>query len=216
MKKEAPHDEVSIKQLFYGMNSAFTKLPIHHNVNSRKSGSGKTYDLILTAGYFPNKYVLPLAGASDKGFVHEEGVQVIVDDDTGTTTPIAPFVRDLGSKIEDLKEQIEDLGTSRKPEVKSKKKKLKNQIEDYESQIEELYIKSQKLINLDNRIILVLDTAQEGLFDALMSIISQDIPKDQVYQFTDKNGGGSGKLGATKNRFRGTPCMFTTQVIDGY
>ena len=47
-----------------------------------------------------------------------------------------------------------------------------------------------------------------------MSIISQDIPKDQLYQFTDKNGGGSGKLGATKNRFRGTPCMFTTQVID--
>jgi hypothetical protein len=53
MKKEAPHDEISIKQLFYGMNSAFTRLPIHHNVNSKKSGAGESYDVtatILTAG----------------------------------------------------------------------------------------------------------------------------------------------------------------------
>ncbi len=212
MKKEAPHDEISIKQLLYGMSSAFTKLPIHHNVNSRKSGSGKTYDLTLTAGYFPNKYVIPLAGVSDKGFIHEEGIQIIVDEDTGATTPIASFVKNIELEIENLNEKIEDLGAARTAEIKSQKKELKKQIKDYESKIEELYSKSQKLILLDNRIVLVLDTAQEGVFNALMSIISQDTPKDQLYQFTDKK--GSGKLGATKNRFRGTPCMFTTQVID--
>jgi hypothetical protein len=48
MKKEAPYDETSIKQLFYGMNSAFTRLPIHHNVNSKKSGAGKSYDVTAT------------------------------------------------------------------------------------------------------------------------------------------------------------------------
>ena len=58
MKKEAPYDEVSIKQLFYGCSSAFTKIPIHHNINSRKSGSGKSYILILVSSYFPNRYVL--------------------------------------------------------------------------------------------------------------------------------------------------------------
>lgn len=206
MKKEAPHDEISIKQLFYGMSSAFTKLPIHHNVNSRKSGAGKTYDLTLTAGFFPNKYVLPLAGVSDKGFIHEEGLQVIVNEDTGETTPIAPFVKELELKIEGLKEQMDD------PNLKIQKKEFRKQIKDYESQIKELYSKSQKLIILDNRIVLVLDTAQEGLISTLMSIISQDTPRDQLYQFTDKK--GFGRLGATKNRFRGTPCMFTTQVID--
>lgn len=209
IKKEAPHDEVSIKQLFYGMNSAFTKIPIHHNINSRKAGAGKTYDLTLTAGYFPNKYVLPLAGVSDKGFIHEEGVQVIVDEDTGETTPIGPLVSDLKLAIESLQEKM---NLSDAKLTKSKKNQYKKQIKDYESEIKELYSKSQKLIILDNRIILVLDTAQEGLFNALMSIISQDTPRDQVYQFTDKK--GSGKLGATKNRLRGTPCMFTSQVID--
>ena len=58
----------------------------------------------------------------------------------------------------------------------------------------------------------MLDTAQEGLYNTLMSLISQDTSKDQLYQFTDKQ--VSGKLGATKNRLRGTPAMFTTQVID--
>ncbi len=46
-----------------------------------------------------------------------------------------------------------------------------------------------------------------------MSVISQDSPRDQIYQFTDKQG-GAGKLGATRNRLRGTPALFTAQVID--
>src|SRR5919106_3810980 len=70
MKKEAPYDETSIKQLFYGCCSAFTKLPIHHNVNSRKTGSGKSYLLILVSGYFPNRYVLSFIGMSNKALVH--------------------------------------------------------------------------------------------------------------------------------------------------
>jgi hypothetical protein len=52
IKKEAPYDELSIKQLFYGMSSAFTKLPIPHIVNSKDSGAGKSYLLNLVASYF--------------------------------------------------------------------------------------------------------------------------------------------------------------------
>ena len=61
MKKEAPYDIVSIKQLFFGMASAFTKCPIHHSVNSRKTGAGKIHDLTLVSGYFSKKYVIALA-----------------------------------------------------------------------------------------------------------------------------------------------------------
>ena len=39
--KEAPYDKTSLKQLFYGMCSAFTKTGIPHNVNSKTSGAGK-------------------------------------------------------------------------------------------------------------------------------------------------------------------------------
>ncbi|MGC2426243.1 MAG: hypothetical protein WA421_04350 [Nitrososphaeraceae archaeon] len=60
--KESPYDVISIKQIFYGMCSAFTKLPLHHSVNSRKSGAGKTHNLTKTACYFPKKYVIAMAG----------------------------------------------------------------------------------------------------------------------------------------------------------
>jgi hypothetical protein len=49
MKKEAAYDEMSIKQLFYGMDTAFTKRPTSHNINSKDSGSGKNYLLELVS-----------------------------------------------------------------------------------------------------------------------------------------------------------------------
>jgi hypothetical protein len=206
MKKEAPYDEIAIKQLFYGCASAFTKTPINHNVNSRKSGAGKTYNLTLVSGYFPNRYVLSFVGMSDKALLHEQGVQVMVDEETGNTIFAEPIISDLKRTIEELEKKIED------PKYKSEKRELRNEIKQYEIEVKDVYKKCEKLIILDNRIILLLDTAQEGLYNTLMSMISQDTSKDQIYQFTDKQGWG--KLGAAKNRLRGTPALFTTQVID--
>ena len=186
-------------------------VPIHHNVNSRKSGAGKTYDLILVTGYFPNRYVLSFVGMSDKALMHEEGVQVMVDKETGNTVFADPIIDDLKQKIEILETKLED-PKLQDPKYKAQKKDIKNQIKESEKEIKDIYKKCEKLIVLDNRIILLLDTAQEGLYNTLMSMMSQDTEKDQLYQFTDKN--ISGRLGATKNRLRGTPTLFTTQVID--
>jgi hypothetical protein len=93
---------------------------------------------------------------------------------------------------------------------------LRHYVNDYlqrlKSQLQDLREKSQKLIELDNTIFLFLDTAQEGLFNTLMSMISQDTADDQLYEFTDKS--GIGKLGSKVNRLRGTPTIFNTQVLD--
>ena len=51
------------------------------------------------------------------------------------------------------------------------------------------------------------------VFNLLMTLLSQDSPKDQIYAFTDKTS-GSGKLIQSRNRIRGMPVIFTTQVID--
>jgi hypothetical protein len=40
MSKEAKHDKISIKQLFYGMASGFTKTVLHSNINSKNAGAG--------------------------------------------------------------------------------------------------------------------------------------------------------------------------------
>lgn len=205
MKKEAPYDVVSIKQLFYGMASAFTKTPIHHSVTSRKTGAGKTHDLTLVSGYFPKRYVIALAGMSDKALFHRHGVDVIVDDDTGNTILAQPLIDDVKTKIEELEEGSSGNG-------KGTDSKQLQQIKKLKSDLQQLYDKCQKLIELDNTIFLFLDTAQEGLFNTLMSMISQDTAEDQLYEFTDKS--GIGKLGSKVNRLRGTPTIFNTQVLD--
>ena len=209
--KEAPYDTTSIKQIFYGMCSAFTKLPLHHSVNSRKSGAGKTHNLTKTASYFPKKYVIALAGMSDKALFHRHGTLIIVDDETGNTIPIKPLIDGINDKIENL---VSELANSNDNNIidKARKKEIKEEIAKLKDEIQEINEKSQKLIELDNKIFLFLDTAQEGLFNTLMSMISQDTD-DQLYEFTDKNG-GSGKLGSKINRLRGGPTIFNTQVID--
>lgn len=207
MKKEAPCDETSIKQLFYGMNSAFTRLPIHHNVNSKKSGAGKSYDLVLVAEYFPHKYVLPLAGMSNKVILHEEGIDVIEDELTGETEPAGPIIESLKIRIKELTAAAE------KEQDKLKKDEIIEQLKGTSTELDDTRKRIQKLIILDNKIILLMDTAQDSLYNALMSLISQDIQGDQKYKFVEQSS-RSGKFGTTTNRLRGVPAMFTTQVID--
>ena len=84
------------------MSSAFTRIPIHHNVNSRKSGAGKSYDLVLVAEYFPQKYVFPLTGMSSKAMLHEGGLSVIEDKSTGEAEPADPIIESLKIRIKEL------------------------------------------------------------------------------------------------------------------
>jgi hypothetical protein len=205
MAKEAPHDKQSIKQLFLGMLSAFTKLVIHHAVSSKDAGAGKTYLVILVAGYIPKVYVIALTGMSDKAMLHKAGVLVVEDDD-GRPVPLEPLLRNL----EDRKENVsEDLDGTPKSD-KQRCKELKKQIADIDDQIDELKNKSEKLIVLENKILLLLDTTQDSLFNALMSLVSQDTD-DQKYEFADSNGS---KMETRTNRFKGIPAIITCQVVD--
>ena len=204
MKKEAEYDEVSIRQLFYGYCSAFTKCPIPHTINSRDSGAGKTYLLVTVAGYFPSKYIIELAGMSDKALVHRPGIMVISEynekTDEEETRAIDPIIAELELQIEEIQNK-EKLSREDKEEIKA-----------IEAQIKDIKNRAEKLINLDNQIILCLDTPQDSLLSVLMSLISQDTPRDQKYTFVEKS--ASGQMRTRINRLRGMPVLFTTRVID--
>ena len=204
MKKEAEYDEVSIKQLFYGYCSAFTKCPIPHTINSRDSGAGKTYLLVTVAGYFPSKYIIELAGMSDKALVHRPGIMVISEyneeTDQEETRAIDPVIGELELQIDEIQNK-EKLSREDKEEIKT-----------IEAQIKDIKNRAEKLINLDNQIILCLDTPQDSLLSVLMSLISQDTPRDQKYTFVEKS--ASGQMRTRVNRLRGMPVLFTTRVID--
>jgi hypothetical protein len=202
LKKKAPYDEIAIKQLFYGMSSAFTKNPIPHNVNSRDAGAGKTYLLSHVGGHFPNRYVLPMIGMSDKAILHRPGIMVIEQDNDERgeveVVPIAPIIKKL---------ELEKTESERQNQTGYKQK-----IKEFDSEIKDVNEKAEKLIDLNNQIILGLDTPQDSLFDVIMALMSQDFPGDQKYEFSERS--SSGKWGRRVNRLRGVPVIFTSRVID--
>jgi hypothetical protein len=202
LKKKAPCDEMPIKQLFYGMCSAFTKNPIPHNVNSKDAGAGKNYLLSHVGGHFPSRYVLPMTGMSDKAILHRPGTMVIekFNDENGEVEvmPIGPIIKELELEKEEIERQ--------------KQTGYKQRVREIDSEIKDIHEKAQKLIDLNNQIIAGLDTHQDSLIDTLMALISQDFPGDQKYEFAEKS--SSGKMGSKVNRLRGMPMLFTTRVID--
>ena len=73
IRKEARHDRPSIKQLFFGMATAFTRLGMGHKVNSRDSGAGKSYLPTRLPVIFQINMSMILGGASNKAFQHMAG-----------------------------------------------------------------------------------------------------------------------------------------------
>ena len=202
LKKKAPCDEIPIKQLLYGMLSAFSKIPIPHNVNSKDAGAGKSYLLSHVAGHFPNRYVLPLTGMSDKAIFHRPGVMVIEKHNESGETEVIP-IDPIISKLELEKEELEC----------QKQTGYKLWVKEIELEIKGVHEKAEKLIDLTNQIILGLDTPQDSLIEGpLMALMSQDFPGDQKYEFAEKS--SSGKMGRRVNRLRGMPVLFTSRVID--
>jgi len=191
--------------LIYGYISAFTKLPIPHAVNSRDAGAGKTYLLVTVASYFPSRYIIELAGMSDKALVHRPGTMVISEynEETGDeeTHAIDPIIDRLELEIEEIKGQNKQLTKENKEKIKA-----------IEAEIRDVRNRAEKLIDLDNQIILCLDTLQDSLLNTLMSLMSQDTPRDQKYTFAEKS--VSGQIRTRVNRLRGMPVLFTTRVID--
>lgn len=222
MSKEAKYDLISIKQLFYGMCSAISKLPQSHRINSRDSGSGKSYLMSLTGGYFSDKHVLPLAGMSDKAIIHMPGIPVIeityVQTGDQDITPIEPIIDSLELEEDKLKDEHAKLKDDNKKNGnssngnKDKIKEIEGQVDEIADNIKYLRTNAEKLIDLNNMIILGLDTPQDTVFDAIMALISQDNPRDQKYSYVEKS--SSGEISTRVNRLRSVPAFFVSRVVD--
>ena len=213
MVKEAKHDKISIKQIFVGMCGGIGNIAIHHNVNSKNTGAGKSYLLILVSNFFPSKYILILMGVSDKAFQHKKGTMVLRDSITNELTPTGPIITKLNAKIAQLELEFQD---EKAKEAKTRNKELikslRKQIVELQEEIKSILECQQKLIDLNNSIVILLDTPQDSFYAGLMSLLSSDTTGDQIYMFTDKS--ASGKLSAKENILRGSPAMFATRTID--
>ena len=213
MVKEAKHDRISIKQIFIGMCGGIGNIAIHHNVNSKNSGAGKSYLLILVSDYFPSKYILVLMGVSDKAFQHREGTMVLKDPVAGELTPTEPIINKLNVKMAELEREVneeksKDIGIRNKDLIKD----LGKQIAELQEEVKSILERQKKLIDLNNSVVILLDTPQDSFYAGIMSLLSSDTTGDQIYMFTDKS--SSGNIGSRENIIRGSPAMFATRTID--
>src|SRR6478735_9448392 len=204
--KQAPHDKMQIKQIFYGICSSQTSTKIHHNINSKNSGEGKSYLLQLVSDPFSDSIVLKFNNMTDKALFHQNGVEAVKDENTGKYLELKPILNELVAEIEELQEKIDDekdkgYQQRDKKDIKSWKLEIRKKQEQYK----DLRSKAVKIIDLDGKAFIFLDTPHAGLFNNLMSLLSQD-SREQLYLFTDKDSSGNHHQSKTVV-LRGSPLI---------
>jgi hypothetical protein len=203
-EKETKQETKLVKQLFYAGMSTYTNDPINLMVNSRKPGQGKSHPITRVLEYFPKEDVILLAGSSDKALYHEKGPLVIQDPETERWIPIQPQLDEFESREHEVKKQYESKSIS--ASVRD------DRLKEIKIQRDELLSQTSKLISLEHKIIVFLDTPNTTLLEALMPLLSHDAYESK-YKFTDKKG-ASGKLEGTDNILWGWPTIILAQTLD--
>src|SRR3954466_13857482 len=145
ISKQAPFDKTQIKQVFYGICSSQTSTKIHHNINSKKSGEGKSYLLKLVADLSPDSFISKFNNMSDKALYHLNGKEAVKNEQTGMYEELKPIINQLESEIEELEEKIDE--EKDKQVIKSYKK----QIKEIKTKIIDHKSKAVKIIDLDDK-----------------------------------------------------------------
>ena len=169
--------------------------------------------LQLVSDPFSDSIVLKFNNMTDKALFHQNGVEAVKDENTGKYLELKPILNELVAEIEELHEKIDD--EKDKGHQQRDKKAIKSwklEIRKKQEQHKDLKSKAVKIIDLDGKAFIFLDTPHAGLFNNLMSLLSQD-SREQLYLFTDKDSSGNHHQSKTVV-LRGSPLIMSTQVVD--
>lgn len=208
LAKEIKRDDKLTRQVLYTILSSGTKNPINLCVNA-PSSEGKTYVLLKVADLFSDNVVISLAGMTGKALVHKRGTICVKDKEGGDYTPLSLLVKPINKKLGKLKEELDYMGKPQSEEDKKKINELHNEMDQLAEQQDEFENNAVNVIDLNNKVLIFLDTPDETLFDTLMPLMSHD-KYETTYEFVDTS-----KQTRTKtNILRGFPAFILTQAID--
>lgn len=217
--KEAKQEDRLVKQLLYVMLSAKTNNPMNLAINA-PTGEGKNWVLEKVASLFPKGDVIKLQGMTDKAIFHETGDIVIqaTDIDFGSFELELDELGELDKygyyKYDYVTDQIDlqlDEIVERDSDYSSETmgKQNKRLAKEVEAEKKHLAHFAKKLINLEHKIMLFLDTPSMSFISALMPLLSHDSYESE-YKYVDTNAG----IKTYKNLLRGWPSMIFAQAID--
>ena len=206
LEKEVKRERNLIEYLLYTCWSTYTNDPINLMVNSRSPGQGKSHPILAVLKLFPKSDVILLSGTSDKALQHEKGKLVIQDPDTEKWIDIEPALTKLEASIAEKENHVK----ANDDMSREDKKKIRNEIEEIKKEIKSLRGKASKLISLEHKILVFLDTPNQRLLEAIMPLLSHDEYYSK-YKFVDKK---DGKVETTDNVLWGWPTVIFSQTID--
>ncbi len=199
--KEVKQDDRLCRQVYYTLLSMYTKNPINLAINA-PTGEGKSYPVKKVAELFPQSDVLFLSAMSDKALFHRPGV-LVIKNENGEYQPVEDKIAEIDSEIEDKASEVYTTSDT------NLKKGLKSQIKCLEDEKRELTRGAMKLIDLDHKALIFLDTPNHTLLEAIMSLLSHD-NYEVEYHFVDNLNGIKTKI----NVLRGFPTVIFTAAVD--
>lgn len=163
--------------------------PIPGNITlSGGYGVGKSHNTVQTIRLFPEEDTQFLVGISKKSLAHDHGELIDIDN-----KPI---------RIEDKPEQPRKKDYKDNPETYEKaKQKHKDDMNEWYQRLRG----AKYLVNMEGKIIVFLETPNEGVLDLWYPMLSHD-KKEVMYKFTDKLFGT--KMQTVKVVIRGYPACF--------
>jgi hypothetical protein len=199
--KEVKQDDRLCRQVYYTLLSMYTKDPLNLAINA-PTGEGKSYPVKKVADLFPQSDVLFLRGMSDKALFHRPG-KLVIKNENGEYQPVEDKVAEVESEIKDKECELAAAQSS------DLKKGLRSQIKSLQNEKKELTKDAIKLIDLNHKALVFLDTPSPKLLEAIMSLLSHD--RNEVeYQYVDNFNGIKTKT----NVLRGFPTVIFTAAID--
>ena len=179
-------DDIAVQHVFLHAMSTYVPEPASLQ-NIAPTSEGKTYTIEGVCKAFPDRDVLNLGGLSPKALIHEEGKWV--DRITGE------------SRDEDFTKLYNELEETDYIEKRIDRARAKN---DVKRKLKELRLKSKQLIDLEHKIILMLDRPDPKTLEMLKPVLSHD--KYEIdYKITDRTDASGLK---TKNiTLKGWPVL---------
>ncbi len=175
IKKTVKCEDSLIRQILYtSLSSYIEDDPINLGVLAPTS-EGKTYAIIESLQYFPDKDIMYVGQMSPKVLVRQKGI--LIDKETGQ--PIEDNIKELKTKLRELKKE--------KNVVKDNISKgvINDKIEIITEGIRKLFENSKTLIDLTGKILVFLEPPQHDLWVLLKPILSHD-KKEIEFPFVDK------------------------------
>ena len=160
-------DDIAVQHVFLHALSAYIPEPASLQ-NIAQTSEGKTHTIEGVCRAFPGHDVLNLGGLSPTALVHEVGEWV--DRVTGESRE---------NEFKTLYDQLEEADyIEKRIEAKREKNRVKKELK-------ELRLKSKQIINLENKIILMLDRPNPKTLEMLKPILSHD--RFEIdYKITDR------------------------------